>query len=76
MKEKLINERVAIATSDQFGVCKGMTGKIVGKFRARMFDVELDCEVKMDGGNKILAFLESELYFPNSPLGYNQKCFQ
>lgn len=71
-----MNKRVAIANSSQFGVHKGMTGKIVGKFRARMFDVELDCEVKMDGKNKVLAFFESELYFPDSPLGYNQKCFQ
>jgi hypothetical protein len=71
-----MNKRVAVANSNQFGVCKGMTGTIVCEFRARMFDVELDCEVKMDGRNKVLAFFESELYFPDSPLGYNQKCFQ
>lgn len=74
-KEELIGKRVAIATSSQLGVYKGMTGTVVGKFRARMFDVVLDGEVKMNDGDKILTFFDSELYFPNNPLGYNQKCF-
>lgn len=31
--------------------------------------------VLLDGNERILSFQESELYFPNHPLGYNQKCF-
>lgn len=66
-----MNKRVAVANSNQFGVYKGMTGTVIGEFRPKMFDVELDCE----SGEKILAFFERELYFPDSRLGYNQKCF-
>lgn len=48
--------------------CYGKTGEIV----------DIDGQyltVLMDGEVMRYNFRESELYFPDSPLGYNQKCF-
>lgn len=71
-KETLIGKRVAI-WSEAFGsTYNGHTGEIVeveaGKKYGNVFKVKLD---KFDS----LVFFENELYFPDSPLGYNQKCF-
>lgn len=69
MKSDKINQRVVIWShcEDNF---KGRTGTIVQYIAdSQLFDVSID-------GWDTELFAESELYFQDHPLGYNQKCFQ
>ena len=72
-KEELIGKRVAIWSKDYFVNFKGRTGEIV-KVKDKT-EYGYGFVVEFDKFDKIFLF-EDELYFPNSPLGYNQKCFQ
>lgn len=72
-KKKLARKRVVLAQTDSLNsLCKGMTG-ITANFTA----VDGSLIVLFDGREEPMGgFVESDLYFPDSNLGYNQKCFQ
>ena len=75
-KRELILKRVSLANwavkswDNEFVLLpKGRTGTIVSTFR------DGSLSVRFDGNDAQFSFQEDDLYFPDSPLGYNQKCF-
>lgn len=66
-KENLIGKRVAVWKKNSPN--NGKTGLILKDYQGA-FQIILEGEPNMIG-----TFLQKELYFPDSPLGYNQKCF-
>lgn len=65
-KRHLMLKNVSIVNDFDFG----RTGQIKSCYDDGSFGV------KVDGWAFICSFREDELYFPDSPEGYNQKCFQ
>lgn len=70
----MMNQRVSIFGDFTFQPCgkypcHGRTGIIKSCHDDGSFGVLLD------GYDHVLPFLEEELYFPDHPLGYNQRCF-
>ena len=79
LKNPLIGKRVAVAKSvidlasfNKISAFFGETGTVAaqnGKGLGQNLTVQFDC------GKKTYLY-EDELYFPDSPEGYNQVCFQ
>lgn len=82
-KEKLVGQRVCLAKDlrldEETVLHKGSTGKVFSETPNKHFlSVAFDGteHLKLDEFHGFVYCMMSELYFPDSNLGYNQKCFK
>ncbi len=74
-KQTLIGKRVAI-WSKNFGNCyNGRLGTVLSDWEKYPIYKKTGLIVKLDEEESSIYLFDDELYFPDSPLGYNQPCF-